>query len=426
MIRQAERERERDVEPAASTAASTAAPAELAAQRAAQPAPMAVEEPASLRDAERESTASGSASSRDEKSKRTWLGLIWFVLCLPFVLVGHLILAATLFWIEDFLSPARWGRYFITRALGACLNDPEWAKELIESNLGLCVGVPFQRLVVLAKKLAGKEHIGWYVLAVLLFVIFFGSILWGVFEIVKALADQVARVACGFTQLDGLNWIWPYIAVSSELMWFFIMLPFELIAAKAREGATVPEVTAPVDQVRVEPPPEVPPAPANDLEAEAVRVSEAYAALIGRVVQSGASDDAVEERLAAEAREAEAREALLREAEAREALREAGAREALREAAARAAEAARAADERRAAEAREAEARAAHEAAATAAAANEGTARAAPKWTPRRNQANVLRRVEGDPAGENPARALVYRTPEGGEVVVKNEPVEQP
>ena len=49
-----------------------------------------------------------------------------------------------------------------------------------------------------------------------------------------------------------------------------------------------------------------------------------------------------------------------------------------------------------------------------------------PKWTPRRNQANVLRRVEGDPAGENPARALVYRTPEGGEVVVKNEPVEQP
>ena len=156
----------------------------------------------------------------------------------------------------------------------------------------------------LAKKLAGKEHIGWYVLAVLLFVIFFGSILWGVFEIVKALADQVARVACGFTQLDGLNWIWPYIAVSSELMCFWMTLPFELLAAKAREGATVPEVTAPVDQVRVEPPPEVPPAPANDLEAEAVRVSEAYAALMGRVVQSGASDEvAVQALMRAAARQ---------------------------------------------------------------------------------------------------------------------------
>ena len=272
------------------------------------------------------------------------------------------------------------------------------------------------------------------------------------------------------TNTDIFKGLWPYIAVSSELMWFFIMLPFELIAAKAREGATVPDIAPPL---------EVPPAPANDLEAEAVHVSEQFAALLERVMKSGVSDEfavqalaraaasrgrapavvgaigvamagglaaarevgtarqaeaeclaaaarAVEERRAAEAREAEAREALLREAEAREALREAGAREALREAAARAAEAARAADERRAAEAREAEARAAHEAAATAAAANEGTARAAPKWTPRRGQANVLRRVEGDPADENPARALVFHTTEGEVVVKKEEPAKHP
>jgi len=151
-------------------------------------------------------------------------------------------------------------------------------------------------------------------------------------------------------------------------------------------------------------------------------VSEQFAALVERVMRSGVSDEfavAALARAAASRGRAPAVVGAIGVAMAGglAAAREVGtARQAEAE---RLAAAARAVEERRAAEAREAEARAAHEAAATAAAANEGTARPAPKRTPLREQANVVRRVEGG-EGEDPARRLVFRTDEG-EVVVKKE-----
>ena len=160
-----------------------------------------------------------------------------------------------------------------------------------------------------------------------------------------------------------------------------------------------------------------------------VHVSEQFAALLERVMKSGVSDEFAVQALARAAASRGRAPAVVGAigvamAGGLAAAREVGtARQAEAECLAAAA---RAVEERRAAEAREAEARAAHEAAATAAAANEGTARAAPKWTPRRGQANVLRRVEGDPADENPARALVFHTTEGEVVVKKEEPAKHP